>query len=202
MRHLLAFPGLVGALALALAGCGTEATNQVAPTRNTAAETGGAATAAAAPGPCSFITKEEVTAIIGEAIVEAKAEGFTCRYDSDDAMASFVQVDFKPSGGAGEMAAAQSAASTLRSIGNEMKNAGGAAGDTGALPSESAAAPSIGDQAFFGTNQQLSVLKGDVYFAVSPPHMRSRMRSGNPLLPAVKQREMAAAIAQTIAAKL
>ena len=46
------------------------------------------------------------------------------------------------------------------------------------------------------------MLKGDVYFAVSPPQMRSRMSGGNPLLPAEKKREMAAAIAQKIAGKL
>ena len=63
-------------------------------------------------------------------------------------------------------------------------------------------APGLGDEAFFGANQQLHVLKGDSYLAVSPPTMRSRMSGGNPLLPTEKKREIATAIAQKIASKL
>lgn len=201
MRHSHTLPALVATLALAVAGCGAQPSNESGPAGEEAAATATEKTAVAAD-PCSYISKEEVTAVIGETIVDSKADGFACRYDTDDAMASFVQVDIKPSGGAEEMAIARSAAGTLGAIGDEMKDAGGAEGDAGAILSESATAPKIGDQAFFGANQQLSVLKGEVYFAVSPPQMRSRMSGGNPVLPADKKREMAAAIAQKIAAKL
>jgi hypothetical protein len=149
-----------------------------------------------------LISKEEVTAAIGEPIVETKAEDDTCRYETEDAMASAVQVDVKRTGGKEEMEIARSAAGALGSIGGEMQNAGGAEGDAGALIAEQSAGPKIGDQAFFGANQQLHVLKGDAYFSVSPPQMRSRMSGGNPLLPAEKKREMATAIAEKIAAKL
>lgn len=201
MRHRHSLPAAIGMLALAMAGCGAQSTNDSAPAGEEAAATATEKPAVAAD-PCSYISKEEVTAVIGETIVDTKADGFACRYDTDDAMAAFVQVDIKPSGGADEMAIARSAAGALGAIGDEMQGSGGAAGDAGAILSDSASAPKIGDHAFFGANQQLSVLKGDVYFAVSPPQMRSRMSGGNPLLPAEKKREMAAAIAQKIAAKL
>lgn len=198
MRYLHTLPTIL--CTLALAACGGEATNQAAPAGEEVAEAG--AGPAAAADPCSFITKEEVAAVTGETILATKAEGDTCRYETDDAMASSVQVDIKRSGGREEMEIARTASGALGSIGEEMKNAGGAEGDTGAMLAESAAAPKIGDQAFFGANQQLHVLKGDAYFAVSPPHMRSRMSAGNPMLPTEKKREIAAAIAQKIASKL
>ena len=198
MRYLHTLPIIV--CTLTLAACGGEATNGSAPVGENVAEAGTKPGAAA--DPCSFISKEEIAAVTGEAVVETKAEGDTCRYETDDAMASSVQVDIKPSGGKEEMEIARTASGTLGSIGDEMEKADGAEGDTGAILTESGAAPKIGDQAFFGANQQLHVLKGDSYFAVSPPQMRSRMSAGNPLLPAEKKREMAAAIAQKIVAKL
>jgi hypothetical protein len=117
-------------------------------------------------------------------------------------MASSVQVDIKQSGGKEEMEIARTASAALGSIGDQMKNTGGAEADTGERIGESASAPKIGDQAFFGANQQLHVLKGDAYFAVSPPQMRSRMSGGNPLLPVEKKREIAVALAQKIVTKL
>jgi hypothetical protein len=198
MRHFPMLPMIV--CAVALAGCGSDAANEASPKGDEVAASSTRPTAAA--DPCSFISREDVTAITGEAVVGTKAEGDTCRYETADAMASSVQVDIKQSGGKEEMDVARSAAGALGSMGADLKESGGAAGDTGTLLAESGAAPKIGDQAFFGPNQQLSVLKGDIYFAVSPPQMRSRMSGGNPLLPVDKKREMAAAIAQKIASKL
>jgi hypothetical protein len=60
----------------------------------------------------------------------------------------------------------------------------------------------IGDEAFFGANQQLFVLKNNVYFTVLPPMMRPRTGSKNPLLKAEEKREMAKVIAQKVVAKL
>ena len=188
------------ACALALAACGTEATNDASPQGNQAAEAG--AKPAAAGDPCAFITKEEVAAVTGETVVQTKAEGDTCRYETDDAMASSVQVDIKQSGGKEEMEIARTASGALGSIGDEMKESDGATGDTGEMLAESAAAPKIGDQAFFGANSQLHVLKGDAYFSVLPPHMKSRMSAGNPMLSSEKKRDIATAVAQKIASKL
>lgn len=200
MRHRYTLPTLIGTFALAVAGCSAEPTNESSRTGEEVTASG--AKAATAADPCSFVSKEEITAVTGDSIVETKAEGETCRYETDDAMASSVQVDIKQSGGAEEMKIARSAAGVLGNIGDDLKNSGGAEGDTGKILTDSAAAPKIGDEAFFGPNQQLHVLKGDTYFAVSPPQMRSRMSGGNPLLPSEKKREMAAAIAQKIIAKL
>ena len=188
------------ACTLALAACGGEAGNDATTKGNEVAEAAG--TPAAAGDPCAFISKEEVAAATGETIVQTKAEGDTCRYETDDAMASSVEVDIKRSGGKEEMEIARTASGALGNIGEEMKEADGATADTGAMLAESGAAPKIGDQAFFGANSQLHVLKGDAYFSVLPPHMRSRMSAGNPMLPAEKKREIATAIAQKIASKL
>ena len=200
MRHLHALPIFAGALALAVAGCGAESSNEASATNQEEVASG--AGPAVSADPCSLISKEDIAAVTGEAVVETKVEGNTCRYETEDAMASSVQVDVKQSGGKAEMEIARTAAGALGSIGDQMKNSDGAEADTGALVSESASAPKIGDQAFFGANQQLHVLKGDSYFAVSPPQMRSRMSGGNPLLPVEKKREMAVAIAQKIVTKL
>jgi hypothetical protein len=192
---------MVGTFALAAAACGGSPTNESSP----AGEDVAAADAqpAAEVDPCSFVGKEDITAVTGEKILQTKADGQTCRYETDDEMASSVQVDVKSTGGKAEMDAVRSATGTLGSIGEDLKGEGGAKGATGEILAESGAAPKIGDQSFFGANSQLHVLKGDTYFAVLPPTMRSRISStGNPLLSSEQKREMAAAIAQKIAAKL
>jgi hypothetical protein len=77
-------------------------------------------------------------------------------------------------------------------------------GGAGELLSEedSSAVSGIGDEAFFGANQQLFVLKNNIYFTVRPPIMRSRTGSMNPMLKSEEKRAMAKLIAQKIAAKL
>ena len=200
MRHNPILHTFVCALAITVAGCGGEPTNEASASGENAGEA--AAGTVASADPCSFISKEEVTAVLGETILETKSEDQTCRYETDDP-ASAIQVDIKQSGGREEMGIARSASGALGSIGDDMKNAGGAEGDTGEILAEKAAAPKIGDQSFFGMNTQLHVLKGDTYFAVLPPIMRSRMSAdGNPLLSSEKKREIAVAIAQKIVTKI
>lgn len=199
MRNHFIRPALLCAFALAAAACSGESANKTTQPGEQVAPS--CAQTAAAADPCSFVSKEEVASATGEAVLQMKADGQTCTYETDDD-ASAVQVEIKQTGGAEEMGVARSASGVLGAIGNDMKNSGGAEGDTGEILTDSAAAPKIGDEAFFGANQQLHVLKGDTYFAVSPPMIRSRMSGGNPLLPSEKKREMAAAIAQKIANKL
>jgi len=200
MRHSPTLPILVCTFALAVAACNAKTTNETSGPAEEVAASG--VDPAAAVDPCSFVSKEEVTAVIGESIIQTQADGRTCSYETDDAMASSVQVEIKQTGGSEEMEVARSAAGVLGNIGDDLNGSGGAKGDTGKILTDSASAPAIGDQAFYGVNQQLHVLKGDVYFAVSPPQMRSRMSGGNPLLPSEKKREMAAAIAEKIVGKL
>jgi hypothetical protein len=200
MRQGYTLLTLVGTFALAVAGCSADSTNENSPPEEEATASG--AKSAATADPCSFVSKEEVAAVIGERIIQAEADDETCRYETDDAMASSVLVNIKQSGGAKELEVVRSATGVLGNLGDDLMNSGGAEGDTGKMLTDSSAAPKIGDQAFFGPNQQLHVLKGDTYFAVSPPQISSRMGGGNPLLPAEKKRELAAAIAQRIAAKL
>jgi hypothetical protein len=198
MRKSFLQPILVCALALGSAACGGGTTNESAP----AGEGGTADSAQAAADPCSFISKEEVTAVTGETVLEARADGQACYYETDDD-ASELTVEVKQGSGAEDLDIAKRASGVLGEIGRDLKGQGGAKGDAGAMMAEKAAAPKIGDEAFFGANSQLHVRKGDAYFAVQPPIMRSRMSSsGSPLLSAEQRREMAAGVAQKIAAKL
>ena len=200
MRTLLR-PTFVCALALAAAACGGGGTNDAAPAGADAAASG-AQTAEATVDPCSLVSKEDVAAVTGEAVLQTKADGQTCRYETDDD-ASALQVDVKATGGREEMEVMRKVSGTISDIGEDLKGEGGAKGDTGEILAERGAAPKIGDEAFFGANSQLHVLKGDAYFAVLPPIMKSRISTaGNPLLSSEQKREIATGVAQKIAAKL
>ena len=186
-------------LVLAIAGCGAESSNEAAVESS---ENRSELAASAQRDACSFLSKEAVAAATGEKVVNAKTEGDICTYETDDAMASSVQVEIKQSGGAEEMEVARTATGVLGEMGEGMKPSGGAEADVGNAISESGSVVGIGDKAFFGPNQQLHVLKGDVYFAVTPPTMRSRMSTGNPMLAPEAKQEMAAEIARQLVAKL
>ena len=152
---------------------------------------------------CSLVSKEDVGAAIGEIIVRAEVKGDACIYQTEDSMGSRVEIEVKRKNAAGEMQAARDAAKILGKIGGEMKDANGAEGDVGAmLAKDSASISGIGDEAFFGANEQLFVLKNDVYFTILPPMMKPRINSGNPLLKAEEKRAMAKVIAQKAAARL
>ncbi len=199
MANRIGFCAVVSSAMLVVAACDSGRPENSATPGESA--NGAVAQQTAAADPCAFISKDEVTAITEEAIVETEADGDTCKYQTDDP-ASSLEVEVHPTGGAEEMDIARTATGTLGEIGADLKNKGGAEGDTGELLTESGAAPAIGDQAFFGANQQLHVLKGDAHFSVLPPIMKSRMGGGNPMLPAEKKREIAAAIARKIETKL
>lgn len=189
--------GLGLAMALVLGGCGGSGD---ASSENGAAP---AATAAAkASDPCSLLTTAEVTAVIGEEIVAAQPGDGRCEYQTADAMASSVTIEVNQSDAAGEVQAARQAASALKDLGGAVAGEGGAGADTNAMLSETGDAPKLGDEAFFGPNQQLSVRKGGSYIAVRPPMMRSRMAAGNPMLSAEDKRKMAVAIAEKALARL
>ena len=192
---------LICGLALAAQGCGSDpgGGNAAAPQ---ASDNASAGSAAAEGDACALVTKEEVAEAIGEAVVQAQSDGEGCSYETEDAMASSVKVEVTRTGGASEMQAAREAAGVLGRIGGKMADGKGAEAQAGEAMAEGGAAPGLGDQAFFGANQQLHVLKGDSYLAVSPPTMRSRMSGGNPLLSDDQKRAMARAIAQKALARL
>lgn len=189
---------LICGLTLGVHGCGSEQRGDNAAPE--ASDNGGGP--AATRDPCALVTREEVAAAIGEAIVQARSDGEGCSYETEDAMASSVKVEVARTGGAQEMQAARDAAGVLGRIGGKMAEGKGAEAQAGEAMAEGGAAPGLGDQAFFGANQQLHVLKGDSYLAVSPPTMRSRMSGGNPLLSADRKRAMARAIAEKALARL
>ena len=194
---------LVCGLAAAAQGCGSGSDGDNAAGLEASDRAGATASSAAAEADaCALVTREEVAAAIGEAVVRAQSDGKACSYETEDAMASSVKVEVVRTGGAGEMQAAREAAGVLGRIGGKMAEGKGAEAQAGEAIAEGAAAPGLGDQAFFGANQQLHVLKGDSYLAVSPPTMRSRMSGGNPLLSDEQKRAMARAIAEKALARL
>jgi hypothetical protein len=150
---------------------------------------------------CSFISQEEMSGIIGEPVVQTEARGETCSYWTENQLAS-VEVEIAQSGGAEEMTAARDAARILGNMGQEMKGAKGAEGNLGEMLQGPDPVPGLQAEAFFGSNQQLHVLKGEAYFAVTPPLLSGSITTGNPMLPAEKKRDIAANVARTIASRL
>jgi hypothetical protein len=192
--------------ALLILGCNLNMTrNATKPVTETNGSTVSTEQASAAIDPCSLVTKEEVGKVIEEAVLETEARGDTCTYQTEDATASSVEIEVKRKDGAAKMQSARKAMKILGNMGEAMKSGdNGAVGGAGELLSEedSSAVSGIGDEAFFGTSQQLFVLKNNTYFTVRPPIMRSRTGSMNPLLKAEEKRAMAKLIAQKVAAKL
>lgn len=157
---------------------------------------------ASAPDPCSLVTADEVTAVIGEKVVRARAEGETCTYETEDAMASSVTVQIKPKGAAAEMASVREASKLLGDIGKQMEGAGGAQGDVSQAISSKQGSSGLGDESVFDANSALHLRKGESYIMVTPPTMRSRMSAGNPMLSKQQRQEMAVAIAQKALSKI
>lgn len=190
---------MVCALAIAAKGCGADPAdrNEAGPANDS-----GTLAAASAGDPCALVTREEVAAAIGEAVVKAQASGKACSYETEDAMASSVAVEVVRTGGAAEMEAAREAAGVLGRLGGEMVKGEGAEAQAGEAMAEGGAVSGLGDEAFFGANQQLHVRKGDSYLAVTPPTMRSRMSGGNPMLSAEQKRAMAKAVAEKALGRL
>ena len=187
-------------LILMLAGCaGGDSESNVAAENEAASEM---AEAKVGTDPCSLVTVEEVGAVIGDKIISKAASEGRCEYQTADVQASSVTLEINQSDAAGEMATARQAAGMLKDMGSAAAAQGGAGADVNAALSESGDAPKIGDEAFFGPNQQLSVLKGNSYIAISPPMMRSRMAAGNPMLSADDKKKMAIAIAEKAVARL
>ena len=188
--------GLV--LAFALSACGPphdqSAKSSKGPT--------GAAPAGAAVDVCSLIAPDAVAAVIGQPIVVSRPGVDSCKYETEDAMASSVEVLVKRKDAVEEMAIARKASGVLSEVGQKMDGSEGAKGDVGATLQRGATSARVGKEAFFDSNQLLHVLDENAYFTVAPPMMRSRMGPGNPMLSDQERRDMATAIAQKVAAAL
>lgn len=186
--------------AITLAGCGSggeEQSDSPGPTQTAAASGAGAI------DPCSLVTADEVGEAIGDKVVASNPGEGSCTYETVDAQASTVTIEVNQTDAAGQMDIARRTAGALQDIGAEAGREGGAAGrDVEAMLKDSGASPKLGDQAFFGPNAQLSVVKGKTYIAVSPPIMRSRMSGGNPMLSAADRKKIALSIAQKAVTRL
>lgn len=185
-------------LLFALAGCGSQSSEEA----QSNAANGAGVTSAATADPCSLLSGEEVAAVTGEKVVNVKADGDSCSYESEDAMASSVTVTVKRQGAAEEIESIRAAEKVLGKIGGQLAGAEGAPGDVGNMLASGGTVGTVGDESLFDINQQIHVRKGGAYVAVAPPMMRSRMAGGNPLLSAEQKRSMAAAIAQKALSKL
>ena len=181
-----------------IGGCGSGGGNETA----AADENHAAQATAEQTDPCTLVTAVEIGEIIGDKIVATKPADGSCIYETEDAQASSVTVELDQSDAAGQMDVARSSAGVLKDMGDEVAASGGAGQDANAMLSDSGDAPKVGDEAFFGPNQQLSVRKGSSYIAVQPPMMRSRMSGGNPLLSSEDKKKMALAIAEKAVGRL
>lgn len=185
-------------LALGVAACGS---NPDAEGNGATAATG--EVAAQSTDPCSMVTAEEMGTIVGDKIVATKPSDGACTYETADAQAASVTIELNQTDAKGEMDTARSAAGVLGDLGAAAASEGGAAGeDVNAMLSESGDAPKLGDEAFFGPNQQLSIRKGASYIAIQPPMMRNRMAAGNPMLSADDKKKLAIAIAEKALGRL
>ena len=191
---------LAALMALAAAGCGSSSESSNNEAASTASATGAAAPQA---DPCSLVTPDEMGEIIGDKIVAAKPSDGSCTYETQDAQASSVTIELNQTDAAGQMDIAKRTAGVLKGMGGAAAKEGGAAGqDVNAMLSDSGDTPKVGDEAFFGANNQLSVRKGSSYIAIDPPIMRSRMASGNPMLSSDDKKKMAIAIAEKAVGRL
>ncbi|HVF37541.1 MAG TPA: hypothetical protein VNA29_06320 [Sphingomicrobium sp.] len=158
---------------------------------------------AAAADPCTLVTAEEVGAILGDTIVATSPTDGGCTYETADAQASSVTIELDQADAKGAMDVARSAAGVLGEMGAEAAREGGAAGEeVNGMLSDSGDTARLGDEAFFGPNQQLSIRKGNSYIAIQPPMMKSRMAAGNPMLSAGDKKKLAIAIAEKAVARL
>ena len=187
----------LGVAVLALAACGSGGDGGDAAGQNNVA------VAAGAPiDPCSLVTAEDVGAIVGDTIVAAKPAEGRCTYETADAQASAVVIEVDRKDAKNHMQVERDTAKVLGKMGGAAAGEGPAGQDVNAMLSASSDAPGIGDEALFDINSRLSVRQGDVYLAVEPPMMRSRMSGGSPLLSAADKRKMALAIAQKALTRL
>lgn len=199
--HRLARNLLVALACAAVSGCGGGGGEDAASTSQQDG-TAPAAAAAKATDPCSLVTAEEVAQIIGDKIAATTPGDGSCTYATEDAQAASVIIELDQADAAGKMDIARRTAGALQGIGAEAAKEGPAGEDVKAMLSDSGEAPKIGDEAFFGANNELSVRKGSSYIAISPPMMRSRMAGGNPLLSSDDKRKMAVAIAERAVSRL
>lgn len=191
----------VATMALAVAACGSKADK--AGNDAVQANADGPVGAAGVKDACSLITRDEVGAIIGDKVVATKPSAGSCEYDTADPQASSVTIELNQDDAAGQMDIAKRTAGFLKGMGARAAKEGGGAGqDVNAMLSESGDTPKVGDEALFGPNQKLSVLKGKIYIAVQPPIMRSRTTGGNPLLSTDDKKKMAIAIAEKAVSRL
>lgn len=187
-------------LAIVAAGCGSNESNEAGASEELQQSQ---AAGAEQTDPCSLVTADEIGQIIGDKIVTSKPAEGSCTYETEDAQASSVTIELNQTDAAGQMDLAKRTAGVLAGMGKEGAEGGSEAGqDVNAMLSESGGAPKIGDEAFFGPNQQLSVRKGNSYIAIQPPMMRSRMAGGNPLLSSDDKKKMAVAIAEKAVTRL
>ena len=189
--------GLGVGAAVALAACGSSESGNVAEAGNSAG-----AEAGAAIDPCSLVTADEVGVIVGDKIVAAKPGEGRCTYETADAQASAVIVEVDQKDAKNHMQVERDTAKVLGRMGGAAAGEGPAGQDVNAMLNDSTDAPGIGDEALFDINSRLSVRKGNVYVAVEPPMMRSRMAGGSPLLSAADKRKMALAIAEKALSRL
>lgn len=151
--------------------------------------------------PCSLLTGEEVSAITTDAVIGTKRDDNTCYYQG---RTEALRLQVLASGGIKQMQANHQAANLLQRMGQSVADKGGAGKDTAELLKKNGAElPKLGDEAFWGMNNELAVRKGDAYVEVLAPMMHDPANhSGYPLVPKAEMRKIAIAVAEKVLPKL
>jgi hypothetical protein len=110
-----------------------------------------AAKAAAAP----VLTKEEVSAVVGQHVTSVEGSGSSLTYKTD-VMGFETSIELEQKGG----------------IDDAIQSLQGARTATGILGGKPEAVPHLGDDAFFGAMSFLYVRKGDAFITITPPNLQ------------------------------
>jgi hypothetical protein len=184
----------IACVSAALIGCGKPDADAAKADRPATVEAAKPA-AKASVDVCALVPKDAVGAVIGQPIVNVVPGKGSCKYETEDAGASSVEIVVSRDDPAGQMDVVRKAAGALGSMGAAMESGKGATADVGQMVQGSGDLAGIGEQAFFDSNSTLHLLHKGLYLSVMPPIMKSRMGPGNPLLSKEDRRAMAKALA-------
>ena len=151
--------------------------------------------------PCSLLTAEEVSEVIGDKIVATAGDSDSCRYSTDDS--DGVELEYSATGGQRLIDVDRRAGAVLADMGQSVDKEGGAGADVNAMTNEGGDPADLGDEALFGMGGQLSVRLGDAYISITPPIVHSRLTNrGSVLVSKEEKQAMAVALASKALTRL
>jgi hypothetical protein len=194
-------------VALALAGCGSNSPARKDTNTAVAADAPSMiapkATASTTLDPCNVLTADAVATVTSDKVTHTEVIDHDCHYhtglDDDGTVISIY-----PSGGKEQMEDVRKAYKLLGGIGGAVSGVADVGKDVQSAitaPAEGRA-PALGDEALWGPNDVLAVLKGDVFVQVTPPVAHDPASHHGMLVSGTDKRAMAQKLASAALAKL